>query len=448
MGRGSWPLGDRSKPEQPLFPCEAVTVAYPFYLTKLLAKSGLARLFPSVRRLTDGAGHVHHFSDRVLAAPHEALSATAALFSARGPDVIDLASGEPRFDVVPSASTKLPADRRGLPPLAGLPELREAISERLACERPNSGEQEILVTQGAAGAFMLAVDGFVNPGDRVVLFDPTSPLFSLVLRQRRARIRWVPTWMEKGRTRFHLEPLVKALKGARLIVVNAPANPTGGTIAPEDLEQIAWWAERHDVLAYCDDVFAPFCYEGERVQLCTLPKARGRTLTASSVSKEFALASARVGWLSGPRGLVRPCEMTAVLQNALVPTLCQQIALSALRLAPEALQSTKAEFAARRAYAFARLQGMGLQPAWPAGAFFFWVGVQELGLNGVDFAAQILAQKKVLVWPGNQFGPSGKAFIRLSYAAEDGRLHQGLARLAEYIRELRGRQVEQIRKAA
>lgn len=422
-------------------------MTYPFFLTKLLAKTGLARFSPSVRRLTDGAGLVHHFSDRVLAAPHRAVSEIVDLCDLRGPDVIDLASGEPLFDVVPSMSTKLPADRRGYPPPWGLPELCVAIGERMA-STSGGGATEAMVTQGAAGAFQLVVDSFVNPGDRVVLFDPAAPLFSLVLRQRRARIRWVPTWMEKGHTRFHLEPLVRSLKGARLLVVNSPANPTGGVIAPQDREQIAWWADRHDVLILCDDVLAPFAYEGGGTHLARMPKARGRVLTAGSVSKEYALTAARVGWLAGPRALVRPCQLTAVLQNAVVPTVCQQIALAALTLPPDALVSIKNEFRSRRDYVFARLQGMGLQPAWPAGGFFFWVPVHELGLCGREFAAKLLEKKNVNVGPGDHYGPSGKAFVRISYAAEDGRLHQGLSRLAEFVREVRGRQMEQVRQAA
>lgn len=420
-------------------------MAYPFFLTRFLARSGLARWLPSVRRQTEGgAAFVHYYSDRVLAAPHAALRDTAACLAAHGPDAIDLAQGEPRFDLVPSASTKLPVDRRGSPPPRGLPELCDAVTSRLDV----AAAEEVLVTQGAAGAFNVVVDAFVNPGDRVVLFDPTSPLFPFVLQQRRARLRWVPTWMENGRTRFHLEPLVKQLKGARLLVINSPANPTGGIIAPEDLEQIAWWAHRHDVLLFSDEVFDKYQYEGTPLRLGTLAKARARTLTVGSVSKSYALAAARVGWLTGHRHLLRPCLLTSVLQNASVPTLCQQIALAALRLEASALQPIHHEFESRRAYAFARLQAMGLQPAWPAGAFFFWVPVQELGLCGRQFAAELLHTKNVLVWPGDHFGPSGAGYVRLSYAAEDGRLHQGLSRLAEFVRERRSTQAEQVRQAA
>lgn len=414
-------------------------MAYPLFLTKLLIRSGLARILPAVQRLTDGGGaFLHYYNDRLLSAPYRELRDAAAFLELHGPDAIDLALGAPRFDLVPSGSTKLPADRRGDPPPWGLSELREAIAEKLRTERflAVSPTDEVLVTAGAAGAFSVALDTFINPGDRVVLFDPTSPLYSFALRHRRARLRWVPTWMENGRTRFHLEPLARALYRARMIVVPAPGNPTGGLIAAEDLEQIAWWAERRDVLIFSDETFERYRYEGEPVTLGTLPKARRRTLTAGSISKGYAQAAARVGWLAGHRHLVRPCAVTAVLQTPFVPTLCQQIGLTALRQGNEPFQSIRKEFESRRRYAFERLKALGLKPDWPAGGFFFWVPVADLGVSGREFAERLLHGKRVLVTPGDHFGPSGRGRVRISYAIDDGRLREGLGRLAEFVREL------------
>ena len=92
----------------------------------------------------------------------------------------------------------------------------------------------------------------------MVLFAPTSPLFRIGLTHRRARIHWVPTTTEAGRTQFHMEPFTRALPGAKMLVLSHPANPTGGVFAPEDLDQIAWWANKFDVLIYCDESFARF----------------------------------------------------------------------------------------------------------------------------------------------------------------------------------------------
>lgn len=420
-------------------------------LTKLLIRTGIARFLPAVQRLTDGgAAFVHYYSDQVLAAPLAELRECAAFLELHGPDAIDLALGAPRFDLVSSGSTKLPADRRGWPPPCGLPELRETIGEKLLADHglAVNPTDEVLVTQGAAGAFSLALDTFVNRGDRVVLFDPTSPLHILSMRHRRARIRWIPTWMDNGRTRFRLDALAKAISGARMIVLASPANPTGGVVAAEDLEQIAWWAQRKDVLILSDEVFERYRYDDALASIGTLAKARRRTLTVGSVSKSHALASLRVGWLAGYRHLVRPCTLVAVMRNPFVPTLCQQIAVTALRQGNEAFRSIRAQFESRRRYAFERLQTLGLEPSWPAGAFFLWVPIHTLGLGGRAFAEQLLSAKKVLVSPGCLFGPSGSGYIRLSYATEDGRLREGLSRLADFVQGIRAPLRQETRRAA
>ena len=426
-------------------------MSVPLPLAKLLIRSGITSLLPWVRRRTGGAGpFLHYYSDRVLSAPYPDLTEAADFLELHGPDAIDLSQGAPRFDLVPSGTTKLPVDRRGWPPPWGLPELREVVAARLRTDArlAVSPADEVFITHGAAGAVTTAFDTFLNPGGRVVLFDPCSPLYLFALRSRWAHIRWVPTWVEEGRLRFRLEQLVNALRGARLIVVNTPANPTGGVIAAEDLDQITWWADRRDVLILNDDVFERYRYEGDGACVADFPRARRRTLTVGGVSKGYALASARVGWLAGHRHLVRPCALTATLQAPFVPTLCQQVALAALRQSSEGFAPIKEEFTARRRYAFERLHAMGLKPAWPAGAFFFWVPVQKLGLSGQEFAERLRQEKKVLVWPGRFFGPGGTDYIRLSYAADDGRLREGLARLGDFVRGLSAESEPLERRAA
>lgn len=406
--------------------------------TRFLVRTGLARLLPGVRRLTDGGqDFVHYYSQRILAGPHAELRDAAGLLEQPDePDRVDLSLGTPLFDLAPSLSTKLPADRRGYPPAWGLLELRALIAQKFEAEqqlhvRP---EDEVLITQGVAGALSVVLDTFVNPGERVVLFDPSSPLYSWMLRHRRARPGWIKTGVEAGRLRFRHDDLARSLKGARLILLDVPHNPTGASLAPEDIEEIVWWADRHDVLIFCDQAFDRFQYDGEPLRIGSLVNTHRRTISAGSVSKGHGLASARVGWLAGHRHLVRPCALSATLQTPFVPTLCQQIALAALKQPEESFAAIRADFNSRRRYAFDRLGAMGLKPVWPAGGFFFWVPIHDLGYTGRDFAEELRQDHKVLVWPGEFFGPSGAGFIRLSYASDEGRLREGLTRLAEFVR--------------
>ncbi len=421
------------------------------FLIKLLICAGVARLLPGVqRRLGGGASFLRYYSDRLLTSPLGELERAAASLETYGPDVIDLSRSSPCFDILPSAGTKLPADRRGWPPFAGLSELRGAVAEKLLTENGLAFNPagEVLITAGVLGAVQTVLDAFVNRGDRVVVFDPCSPLYSLLAGARQARVRRLSTWSENGRTCFRLDQLARLLRGARLLILNSPANPTGGALAPEDLEQIAWWANRNDVLLLSDESLACYGPDKSLVSIGTLPRARQRTLTAGGVSQRYALASARVGWLAAYRHLLRPCLFTAALRTPFVPTVSQQIALAALRGDPREFELIRAEFAARRRFAYERLRAMELKAVWPAGGFFLWVPVWERGLNGRRFAEGLLRHHKVRVTPGDLFGPSGAGYIRISCASDEGRLQEGLNRLGDYLQTAPGRPVQAARPLA
>ncbi len=404
-----------------------------FFWKKLLVRTGLASFLPSIERfLNGGERFLHYLGDRALALPVNELIDPALFPDIDAPDAINLALGSPRCELTLGALRGI-NDRRALSAW-GLPELRQELAGRT---NKFSAEDEILITHGATGAFATVIDVFVNPGDKVILFDPTSPIFSLGLKHRRAKIRWVETWLEDGKTRFDIEDLTAALRGSKLLVLCDPVNPTGGVFAAEDFELIAWWAKKHDVPIYLDESFEQFRYEPERPRLASFPHAENRLLMAGSVSKTFGLTAARVGWLVGCRHLLRPCAMVASMAAPFVSPICQQAALTALRTGQATADLIRDEFAGRRRYLFERLQAMGLQPGWPAGGYFFWTPVNHLGVTGREFARQLIVAQRVLVNPGEPFGPSGANHIRLSFATEEGRLREGMQRLAEFVDECR-----------
>lgn len=404
-----------------------------FVLRKLLARTGLARFVPSVRRaLAGGADYLRFYSDRTLAVPLDQLADPALLPTVHTPDAINLALGSPPCELPVPAIRGL-ADRRPTSAWGDI-DLRTELAVQLHLDHGVEYDpaDELLITHGATGAFAAAIDAFVNPGDPVVLFDPTAPIFPLGLAHRRARIRWVPTWGDGGRVRFPMDALTKAMRGAKLLVLAEPANPTGCVFAPEDLEQVAFWARKHDVLIFQDASFDRWRSEPAKARLASLPHAEGRVLTCGSFSKSHGLTATRVGWLAGYRHLIRPSFAASVLSVPPVPSLCQQTALHALRTGEGAMQEVRSDFAARRFYVRDRLQEMRLEP-WPAAAgFFFWVPAPN-GEPGKDFAQRLLNATGVLVNPGHVFGPSGRSFVRISYATDEGRLREGLNRLAEFV---------------
>jgi aspartate/methionine/tyrosine aminotransferase len=355
----------------------------------------------------------------------------AAFPEAEPSDVVNLHRASPVYDAAFERSG--PSNVHTTRSTAGDPELRRVVAEtfRSRHSRILNPADQVLITRGATAAYAHALDAFVNPGDPVVLFDPTSPLFSAGAKSRRAKIRWVNTWNEDGRCRFLLEGLAKAMRGAMMLVLSNPSNPTGGILGFEEWEQIAWLAQRQD------ESFARYEY----AEAARLPSREGfqkRLLSAGSVSQAFGMADSRVGWLTGPKELVDACRLASVLSAPFVPSTCQAAALRALRTPPELFQPTLEQFRKRRQYAVDRLRGMNLDVTPSAGGFTLWMSVEGTGLTGRAFAEKLLREERVLVGPGDIYGPSGTNQIRVSYALDDGRLREALNRMGEFIQRQTG----------
>ncbi len=410
-------------------------MAIPLWLTKLLVRTRLAQFTPRAQRLTDGGvSFLRYYSDRVLAAPVEELLDPAFIPDAAGPDVIDLNQPAPRVEAGVNFG-RFATECWGETSPRGLAELREALAARYQRldGRSVDPRTELHITHGATGAYTAALEAFVNPRDRVVLFDPSSPLFALGARSRRATIRWVPTTMEEGRSRFQTHDFERAMRGAKLLVLANPGNPTGSCLAEEDFEYIAWIAAAYDVLVYVDQAFHRYQFGERSKSMALMSGADRRVLTAGSATHEFGLGAVRVGWLAGPRHLVRACGLTANLQAPYVPVVCQQAALRALSEPEDALKVKVDRLRGKCDYAVDRLRGMGLEVHRPQGGYFLWASVAGMGLDGRTFATRLFREEQVQVGPGCAFGPGAAANIRISLATDDGRLREGLARMASLV---------------
>lgn len=402
---------------------------------KWLIRMGLAGRLPSVRRLMgDATRYLPYFSRRVLGSPVVELKQARERLTELSPRTIDLSLAAPPPDPALWSEPFSFFPTKDYPPLTGFAALRNAISEKLA--RDNHlchGPDDILVTNGVSQGIGLVLDTFVDVGDRVALFDPSFLLYRLAAANRGARIVWIRAALEMGRIRFSDRALSRALRGTKLLILNSPANPTGGVFLKEDLERIAYWCRRRDVLILSDEVYERYCYLGEPASIARLADAQGRTITANGFSKSHGLTAFRIGYLAGPKPLIDAVTISALTTAPFVSAASQEVALRALQAdAPEPREI----YRGRRNRLVAQLNEAGLPIERPGGAFFFWIPTARWGVSGDEFAERLLDHENVRVLAGTASGPSGAGYVRVSFAGAFEPIEEGFRRLARFAASL------------
>jgi aminotransferase len=319
-------------------------------------------------------------------------------------------------------------------------ELREAVAAKL--QRDNgiivTPDDEVAITNGVSQAIHIVFDSFVNAGDKIVLADPSFLVYALAAQYHRARVAWVRSWLEDGRTKLDGRQLQRAMRGAKLVIVNSPSNPTGGVMGLDTLENILYLARRYDVLVLSDEVYERFVYDGRHTSIASLAGARERLITANSFSKSHAMPGCRIGYMAAIRHLMRPMMVHQFVATPFAPVASQRLAIRALSEPRGRSQQVVRQYDARRRTVHRALGETGLACDLPGGAFYLWASIEQFGLSGLEFSSRLLERHKVLLMPGDHFGPSGPNHVRISYAAPQAKLDEGLRRLGRFVAELRG----------
>lgn len=376
---------------------------------------------------------VNRLARAMLSLPGEVLSAPLPWGEeAHGGGVIDLRHGAIRnvSFLPPSHSSN------ALPPAGGCGELRAVVAARYVPAAEIS-PQNVLITPGGSGALSLALEACLDPGDRVVLFDPCSPLLAWGAQSRRARLAWVPTWVEDGWCRFPRAVLERAIRRARLLILADPVNPTGAVFHPQDREYLAWLAAAHDVLLYVDQAFAELHPQGEAANWEAIPGIRPHLLLAGSLSWSHNLRGWRIGWLIGPEGVLRACQALQHLHAAVVPTPCQWLAAACLEESrqPHDRQALLQRWEKQRQQALDLLQRGGLETGDSGHGGFLWVSTAALGLDGRQWAERLEREYRLRVLPGELCGPSGRNMVRLCLLQHPGHWQEALNRLSRCLSE-------------
>ncbi|HEX7950602.1 MAG TPA: pyridoxal phosphate-dependent aminotransferase [Candidatus Limnocylindrales bacterium] len=369
-------------------------------------------------------------------------AARARALEATGRSVIHLEIGEPDFDTPDNvrAAAKQAIDE-GLthyPPFAGLPRLRAAIAEDVAARRGiRVDPTNVFVTVGGKGVMVYAILALVDPGDEVIVPDPGYPIYDSLTRFVGGTSVPIPIRMERD-FRLDVDELESLVTPrTRLVVVNSPANPTGGVLTRGDIERIAELAVRHDLVVLSDEIYSRILYDGaEHVSIASLPGMAERTIILDGFSKTYAMTGWRLGYAVVPAWLSKAYGTLIINTVSGATSFAQAGALEALTGPQEAVVAMVAEFRARRDLVVDGLNAIpGIECHRPQGAFYVFPSIAATGFDGATFADRLLHEAGVCVLAGTSFGGEGRHHIRISYANSRENLTEALRRIDAFVRE-------------
>ncbi len=358
------------------------------------------------------------------------LSLIRQVFEQAPPDAINLGLGEPAFDTAPqiieAARRVLDTGRSGYTFNGGMAELRELI----AATSPGGerGPESVCVTVGANGGLLGSVLASVDAGDEVLVPDPGFPTYEALASLAGAKPVRYRTRAETG-FRFAADDVARRITpSTRAVIINTPSNPTGHVIPRAELEGLARLAQEHDLTVISDEVYQHFFY-GDGCP--SYAEVSNRGLVVNSLSKTEAMTGWRIGWVLGPPEFIS--AVTAINQHSVTcaPALAQHAAMAALGDGfLERAARTRQDFADRRALMLEIIdRDLGLPRIAPDGAFFVMLEAAPDG-NSLEIALDLLEETSVITVPGVAFGDEAARFLRLSFAASEPDIREGLARLA------------------
>jgi len=371
------------------------------------------------------------------------VSARARALEATGRSIIHLQIGEPDFDtpanVREAAKAALDAGATHYPPFPGIPRLREAIAADATARKGFPVEpSNVFVTVGGKGVMLYAILGLVDPGDDVLVPDPGYPIYESLTRFVGGNPIPVPIRMEND-FRLDVDELASLVTPrTRGLVINSPANPTGGVLTRGDLERIADLAIRRDLWVLDDEIYSRILYDGaDHVSIASLPGMAERTIVLDGFSKTFAMTGWRMGYAIVPDALVKTYGQLIINTISGVATFAQEGAVEALNGPQDDVDAMVVEFRARRDLIVAGLNAIpGIECRRPVGAFYVFPSIAGTGLSGADLAERLLQEAGVCVLPGSAFGQYGDDHIRISYANSQANLTEALGRMRTLVEPL------------
>ncbi|NMX22130.1 pyridoxal phosphate-dependent aminotransferase [ANME-1 cluster archaeon GoMg4] len=320
----------------------------------------------------------------------------------------------------------------------GLLELREALSDTIYTDTGvyYEPEGELLITTGVSEAFDLSLRALLNPGDEVILHEPSYVSYKPCAIFAGGTPVCVATGVE-NEFKVRAEQIEERItERTKAVILSYPNNPTGATLRRKDLEEIADVANEHDLLVISDEVYGRLTYDGTHVCFSALNGMRDRTILLNGFSKAYAMTGWRLGYAAGNKELIE--AMMKIHQYIMLcsPITAQMAAMEALRCEDE-VERMVSEYNRRRRLMVEGLRNIGLECFEPKGAFYTFPSIQNTGLTSEEFAKRLLLEEKVVVIPGSVFGACGEGFVRCSYAVSQYEIKEALERIGRFLAGIR-----------
>ncbi|MCR4788902.1 MAG: aminotransferase class I/II-fold pyridoxal phosphate-dependent enzyme [Lachnospiraceae bacterium] len=358
-------------------------------------------------------------------------------------DVVSLGVGEPDFDtpwhIRDEGIYSLEKGKTFYTSNSGLMDLRNEINSYIKRTQGISYDlkKEIIITVGGSEAIDIALRAMVNPGDEVIIPQPSYVSYEpcAILADAVPVIIPLKAENEFRLTAAELEDAIT--DKTKIVVLPFPNNPTGAIMDKSDLEAVAEVIKKHDLFVISDEIYAELTYNGKHVSIASLPDMQERTILINGFSKAYAMTGWRLGYCCGPEVIIT--QMLKIHQFAIMcaPTTSQYAAIEALKNGDEDVAYMRDSYNQRRRFLLNAFREMGLDCFEPFGAFYVFPCIKEFGMTSDDFAMKLLQEKKIAVVPGNAFGDSGEGFIRISYAYSIEKLKFAMEKLSEFVTGLR-----------
>jgi len=357
--------------------------------------------------------------------------------------VISLGVGEPDFDtpwrIREQAMFSLERGETHYTSNRGLIELRKALAHYV---EKNFGtaydpESEIVITVGVSEALDIALRALINPGDEVLYHEPCFVSYRSTILLAHGVPVPVETRLEDS-FRLTCEMLEqKVTSKTRILLLNFPNNPTGAMLTRQDVEDISAFAKKHDLIVLTDEIYGELWYDQPHVSFLSVPGMKERTVFFHGFSKAWAMTGFRVGYVCAPAPLSDAMMKIHQYTMMCASTNAQRAALEAVTGSLQDVRPMVSEYARRRNFIYASFQEMGLKMHKPAGAFYAFPYIGDMGMTSKEFALRLLEEQNVAAVPGSAFGACGEGFLRCSYATGMEQIKEAMKRMAVFVKAVR-----------